>query len=146
MLLSTDGLQLRNGGNKLCSRFIGPFPITAVVNPNAYTLKLPPQLQALHPTFNIDKLKRYRDGTVLFPHRPQPFDRPPPVAQADSNGDEVFEVERITAQRKRGRRLEYLVRWRGYPPEEDTWEPSASLRNAKNALADYHHNQRASED
>ena len=42
--------------------------------------------------------------------------------------------------------LEYLVRWRGYPPEEDTWEPLASLRSAKDALADYHNNQRASGD
>lgn len=107
-------------------------------------LKLPPQLQALHPTFNIDKLKRYRDGAALFPNRLRPYDRPPPVAQADSNGDQVFEVERIVAQRKRGRRLEYLVRWRGYPPEEDTWEPLASLRSANDALADYHNNQRAS--
>ena len=56
-LLSTGGLQLRNGSNKLCSRFIGPFEVVEVVNANAYKLKLPPQLQALHPTFNIDKLK-----------------------------------------------------------------------------------------
>jgi transposase InsO family protein len=141
VLLSTEGLQLRNGNNKLCSRFIGPFAITAVVNPNAYTLKLPPQLQALHPTFNIEKLKRYRDGSALFPHRPRPFDRPPPVVEADSNGDETFEVERIIAQRKRGRRQEYLVRWRGYPPEEDTWEPLSSLRNANDALTDFRRNQ-----
>ena len=62
VLLSTEGLQLRDGTNKLCSRFIGPFAVTDVVNANAYTLALPPQLQALHPTFNIDKLKPYRDG------------------------------------------------------------------------------------
>ena len=142
VLLSTDGLQLRNFTNKLCSRYIGPFTITAVVNANAYTLQLPPQLQALHPTFNIDKLKRYRDGISLFPDRPRPFDRPPPVAQADSNGDQLFEVDRIVAQRKRGRKLEYLVAWRGYPPEENTWEPIAALRNARDAIADYHSNQR----
>ena len=67
VLLSTEGLQLKRGTNKLCSRYIGPFPVTAVVNRNAYTLQLPNQLGALHPTFNIEKLKAYRDGRGLFP-------------------------------------------------------------------------------
>ena len=146
VLLSADGLRLRNFANKLTSRFLGPFKVTAVVNANAYTLQLPPQLEALHPSFNIDKLKRYTDGSSLFPTRPQPFDRPPPVAEADSNGDQVFEVERIVAQRKRGRCLEYLVSWRGYPAEENTWEPLRVLRNAADAVADYHARQRASRD
>jgi len=137
VLLSTEGLTLRNFTNKLCARFVGPFRVTAVVNANAYTLALPPQLQALHPTFNIDKLKLYRDGRALFPARPQPFNRPPPEAQADSNGDEVWEVERILAARKRGRRQEFLVAWRGYPPEENTWEPRTSLAGAQDALADW---------
>jgi hypothetical protein len=137
VLLSTEGLTLRNFTNKLCARFVGPFRVTGVVNANAYTLALPPQLQALHPTFNIDKLKLYRDGRALFPARPQPFNRPPPEAQADSNGDEVWEVERILAARKRGRRQEFLVAWRGYPPEENTWEPRASLAGAQDALTDW---------
>ena len=147
-LLSTEGLQLRNGSNKLCSRFIGPFEVIEVVNANAYKLKLPPQLQALHPTFNIDKLKPYRDGRRLFPSRPLQFDRPPPEIQADSNGDAVFEVERIVAQRKRGRVAEYLVAWKGYPPEENTWEKRSALSSAVDALAEFEHNQRveASED
>jgi hypothetical protein len=120
--------------------------VTAVVNANAYTLALPPQLQALHPTFNISKLKHYRDGHAAFPTRPRPFNRPPPEAQADSNGDESFTVDRIVAQRRRGRRIEYLVMWKGYPPEENTWEPLAHLRGtADEALAEFRRNQ-ASED
>ena len=146
-LLSTEGLQLRNGSNKLCSRFIGPFEVIEVVNANAYKLKLPPQLQALHPTFNIDKLKPYRDGRRLFPSRPQQYDRPPPAIAADSNGDEEFVVDRIVAQRKHGRAVEFLVAWKGYPPEENTWEKRAKVAHT-DALAEFEHNQRmvASED
>lgn len=144
VLLSTDGLQLRGFNSKLSSIYVGPFEVTAVVNANAYTLQLPPQLQALHPTFNITKLKPYHaTNEQRFPGRPLPYDRPPPEAQTDSNGDALFEVERIIAQRKRGKRLEYLVAWRGYPPEEYTWEPLSSLRNARDALATYHDNQRS---
>jgi hypothetical protein len=140
VLLSTEGLQLKQGTNKLCSRYVGPFKVTAVVNRNAYTLALPPQLQALHPTFNIEKLKRYRDGRALFPGRPQPFDRPPPAVAADSNGDEEFVVDAVVAQRKRGRRVEYLVAWKGYPPEENTWEPRSSVDHTE-ALAAFRANQ-----
>jgi hypothetical protein len=141
VLLSTEGLQLRNFGNKLCSRFVGPFTITAVVNANAYTFDLPPQLQALHPTFNIEKLKPYRDGRAAFPSRPLRFDRPPPEAQADSNGDQEWLVERIVAVRKSGRSKQYLVAWKGYPAEENSWEPRSALTNAREALADFERGQ-----
>ncbi len=124
--------------NKLCSRFVGPFPVTAIVNANAYTLALPPQLQALHPTFNIERLKAYRNGLMEFPTRPQANSRPPPVAEADTNGEAEYEVERVLAQRKRGRAVEYLVAWKGYPAEENTWEPRGKLtRSAADALADF---------
>jgi Integrase zinc binding domain/Chromo (CHRromatin Organisation MOdifier) domain len=145
VLLSTEGLTLRNFTNKLCARYVGPFAVTAVVNANAYTLALPPQLQALHPTFNIEKLKAYRDGRVAFPTRPQQFSRPPPDAVADSNGDEQWDVERVLACRFKGRRKQYLVQWRGYPPEENTWEPRSSLVPfAADALADFESSQLAS--
>ena len=137
VLLSTEGLTLRDFTSKLCARYIGPFPVTAIVNANAYTLALPPQLQALHATFNVDKLKPYRNGFAAFPTRPREVARPPPEAEADSNGDAVFEVERITAQRKHGRALQYLVAWKGYPPEESTWCSPAELRSAPDALASW---------
>ena len=147
VLLSTEGLTLRDFGNKLCSRFIGPFPVTAVVNANAYTLALPPQLKALHPTFNIEKLKHYRDGRAAFPDRPLLHPRPPPIAPADSNGDAVWVVERVTAKRKAGRGVQYLVAWKGYPAEENTWQSRSSLLpGAADALADFENSQLASGD
>jgi transposase InsO family protein len=137
VMLTTEGLRLRSFNNKLCSPFIGPFPIVAVVNPNAYTLQLPPQLKCLHPTFNITKLKLYRNGVELFPSRPQPFSRPPPTAEADSNGTAEYEVESIVAQRRAGRGMQYLVQWKGYPPEDNSWMSKTQLRDAKEALAEF---------
>lgn len=144
VLLSTEGLQLKRGTNKLCSRYIGPFPVTAVVNRNAYTLQLPNQLEALHPTFNIEKLKAYRDGRGLFPGRPQRYDRPPPDILADSNGDKVWVVDRILAKKRTRTGVRYLVAWEGYPPEEATWEPKAGLANAAGKVAEYEATQAAS--
>jgi len=138
VLLVTEGLQLRNFGNKLCSRFVGPFPITKVINANAFELKLPPQLRALHSVFNIDRLKPYIASNAKFASRPRRFARPPPEAEADTNGDIVYEVERVIAARGSGRALRYLVAWKGYPPEENTWQTRSDLLpSAREALAEF---------
>ena len=38
-----------------------------------------------------------------------------------------YNVERIVAKRFRDRKAFFLVRWKGYDPEEDTWEPKQHL-------------------
>ena len=143
VMLSRDGIKLRGADTKLGSLFMGPFLVTAVINANAYTLALPPQLEALHPTFNISKLKRYVDGRQKFPDRPVLHARPPPEAECDSNGNLVYEVERVLASKggADGER-EFLVSWRGYPQENNTWEPRSSLKNALGALADFRSSQK----
>jgi len=123
--------------HKLASRFFGPYPIKRVVNANAYERELPPELR-IHPVVNVSMLKPYRDGTGEFPHRPPPNERPPPEA-ADAFGQEEYHVERVLEQRTtRHGRTEYLVLWRGYPPEEATWQSEADLAGARRAVRQYH--------
>ena len=46
------------------------------------------------------------------------------------------------AKRRRGRSVEFLVAWKGYPPEENTWEPrGALLPSARDALAEFENSQ-----
>ncbi|KAI0038334.1 hypothetical protein FA95DRAFT_1505820 [Auriscalpium vulgare] len=49
----------------------------------------------------------------------------------------VYEVDAIVAWRRRARRVEYLVRWKGFGPEDDTWQSAADLRNASQILRAY---------
>ena len=72
-----------------------------------------------------------------LPARPQQLARPPPFAPADSNGDAAWEVERITAQRRSGRRRQFLVRWKGYSVEESTWQSRADLANTPDLLREW---------
>jgi hypothetical protein len=137
VLLATDGLQLRSGTHKLTSRYVGPFKVIGCVNDNAVTLELPPLLGALHPTFNISRLKVYRDGRSAFPSRPQRLEQPPAVDH-DTNGVARYEVESVLAQRGGARRCELLVRWKGYGAEDDQWKLRSELaREAPAMVAEF---------
>jgi hypothetical protein len=138
VLLSTEHLKMLGADKrspKFTFKYLGPFTIKRVVNDNAYELDLPPQLQ-IHPVLNISRLKQYRDGHAAFPARPAADSRPPPEVALE-DGAPVFEVESIIAKRGAGARTRYLVKWRGYPHWESTWEPLSSLSNARDAIADY---------
>ena len=57
-----------------------------------------------------------------------------------SRPDEVYEVERVLAERYDGalRCHSYLVKWKGYPrDEDDTWEPLCNLVEATEAVNEF---------
>ena len=48
--------------------------------------------------------------------------------QDESLEEEVFEVEKILKKRGKGKKIEYLVKWKNYDgPGDDTWEPANTL-------------------
>ncbi|ESK84797.1 hypothetical protein Moror_544 [Moniliophthora roreri MCA 2997] len=59
------------------------------------------------------------------------------LRQQDSEGKK-YKVEEILHSRLKGEQLEYLINWKGEPNEENTWEPQSNLREAKEAIADFH--------
>jgi len=137
VLLSTAHLKILGAGDrtaKFTYKYIGPFKIKRVVNDNAYELDLPAQLQ-IHPVLNVSRLKAYHDGRVAFPLRTRADTRPPP-ATTSSDGDE-YEVESILAKRGKGARTEYLVRWKGWPLWESTWENQRSMATAAQSVSEF---------
>ncbi|KAK4173967.1 hypothetical protein QBC36DRAFT_313398 [Triangularia setosa] len=52
-------------------------------------------------------------------------------------GDEYFQVEEILDSRRRGRRMEYLVKWEGYRHEHDSWEPAAHSEKCPEMLRQF---------
>ena len=52
--------------------------------------------------------------------------------------EEDYEVEKVMAQRSgRGGRVEYQVKWVGWPLEDCTWEPVSALADCQGALREW---------
>jgi Chromo (CHRromatin Organisation MOdifier) domain len=58
------------------------------------------------------------------------FTRPPPDL---IDGEEEYEVEQICSHRTWGRRktLQYLIKWKGYPESDNTWEDADQIHAPK---------------
>ena len=100
----------------------GPFQVTKV-GTNAVTLRLPSNSRA-HPTVNISRVQLY------FGPRPQLVTAPP-----DDEATREYEVDRVMGYRKKNGKEYYYIHWKGYPAEDDTWEPKENLNEA--ALRDW---------
>src|ERR1700719_37791 len=77
---------------------------------------------------------------LLTPYHPPSFpsQNPPPPPPATIKDDHLeYDVEAILDVKKVGRGVRYLVKWLGYPAEENTWEPRWNLTNVTQALKDF---------
>ena len=69
----------------------------------------------------------YLPGRVSTPTRP---DEP----STEDDASEEFEVDFIRAQRGHGSRRQYLIRWKNFGPEDDSWIPEDHLQHAPRVL------------
>lgn len=116
-----QGARLGSARAKLASRGWGPFDIVELVSEVAVKLKLP-KAWRMHPVVHVSNVVPWKDGSAHFPGRVKPAPDPELV-----DGDVMFYVDAIRDHEFRPGGLWYLVKWKGYPEEENTWEPASNL-------------------
>jgi len=55
-----------------------------------------------------------------------------------TQNEQEYEVEEILDVRQTSKGQEYLVSWKGYSMEENSWEPEGNLQNCQQAINSYH--------
>jgi hypothetical protein len=131
--LDSHHLNIPYESNKLKPKRVGPFKIVKTLGEPGkevlYQLELPHQWRC-HLVFNaVLLLPCHETGE----HGPNYLKPPPDII----NGENKYEVESIIAHQKRGTSSQYLIRWKGYGSNDDTWEQASNLSNAEEILEEY---------
>ena len=129
MLLSTRNLRLTQPSKKLMRKYVGLFKVREVVGAQAYRLWLPTAYR-IHDMFHISLLKPYyhREG------EPENDAEPPEIL---SDGEELWEVENLLSHRTRKGRKEYLLRWKGFSDQYDSWAIPSDFENMNEVIDTY---------
>lgn len=126
VMLSAKNIRMRRPSKKLADRYVGPFTILEVVGKNAYKLDLPKSYGRIHPTFHVSLLEKYQRREGVEPPEPVEVD-----------GEEWWEVESILDEVKTHGKRKFLVRWKGFTAENDTWEPEENLTNVQEKIQEF---------
>ncbi len=119
---------------KLEAKYIGPFRVLHPVGKQAYKIELPKKWR-IHDVFHVLLLEQdiTRNGRVET------------AIELDEGNSEEYEVEPIRDRAVYARESEghlpglyYLVSWKGYPKEENTWEPASAIIHLCKLISNFH--------
>jgi len=131
VLLSTKDLKWQikeRRSEKLTKCFVEPYKVKGIISSNTIELELPKSIR-IYPVVNISKVQLYKPQV-----EGQKKILPKLVI---IEGVEEFEVEKILNKRIVRGKEKFLVRWKGYMAEEDTWENRKNLENTKELVEEF---------
>jgi hypothetical protein len=128
--LSTKGTTMPvdkdRKSEKLRQLYYGPYKILQQLSPVSFQLQLP-AASRIHDVFHCSLLKSAHDSDEDLGIRGKQ------LPDATDSGE--YEVEKILTKRGETNHIQYLIKWKGYPMEDCSWEPASNLKNSKRILA-----------
>ena len=123
---------------KLEAKFFGPFQVLYLVGKQAYKLKLPKKWR-IHNIFHMSLLEQVTT-------KKERVEKVPELDAGDNS--EEYEVKAIWDNAVYANESEsghlpglyYLVAWKSYPKEENTWEPLSAVQHLKKLISSFHKN------
>jgi len=116
---------------KLSYRRLRPFKIKCQARLLAYQLKLPYRMRQLHPVFNVVKLSATPDDPIPG-RKPQAL-----LPSIVINGEAEWEVEEILDSRWHWKRFQFLIKWKGFGREHNSWEVAFDVK-APDLVVEYY--------
>jgi len=113
---------------KLIERYVGLYKIEEVVSSNVVKLRLLSSMR-IHLVVNVSWIVQYKKQV-----KGQKKEEEKPV---EVERVEEWEIEKILNEKKIRGVEKYLVRWKGFTAEHDTWERREDLGNAKEVLKEF---------
>jgi len=113
---------------KLIEKYVGLYVIEEIVSSNAVKLQLPTSMR-IYLVFNVSQIVSYKEQV-----KGQKKEEEKPV---EVEGVEEWEVEKILNKKKIRGVEKYLVWWKGFMAEGDTWERKENLKNTEEALEEF---------
>ncbi|HEX4372955.1 MAG TPA: hypothetical protein VHZ50_06600, partial [Puia sp.] len=112
VFLNVRNMKTQRPSRKLDNIRKGPFKIKRKLSNLIYELELPAGMK-VHPIFHVSLLEpAYGEASVQEQ-----------IDFEDQNDETIYEVEKLLKQRKQNGQWQYLVKWKNYGNEENTWEP-----------------------
>ena len=129
VLLSTKDLVFKERpARKLMERYVGPYMIEEIVLSNAVKLQLPSSMR-IYPVVNVSQIVWYKEQV-----KGQKKEEGKPVEVEEV---EEWEVEKILNKKKMRGVEKYLIQWKGFTAEGDTWERRDNLKNAEELIEEF---------
>ena len=119
---------------KLMRLYDGPYQVLNKIDDNEYTIQKIGEGKAVKFRVHVDRMAPYNDLMELDTRSAQTEQQ-----QTDDGGMQEYEIDRIlddTGSRAAGTK-KYLVRWKGYTQDDDTWEPIGNLVHCADKVQDY---------
>lgn len=127
VLISSKNLDIQHlgvssgGSTKLAPLWIGPYPVVAKTSIDTYKLQMPIGLR-IHPEFHTSLLKPY-----LKDFDPNRINLPNEGMIQAGGESGAFLIEDVIGHKKVKGKIHYLVKWLGYPDENNSWESLQSI-------------------
>jgi len=129
ILLSTKDLVFKERPTKkLMERYMGPYVVEEVVLSNAVKLRLPSSMR-IHSVVNVSQIVRYKEQVK--------GQKKEEGKLVEVEGVEEWEVEKILNKKKIRGVVKYLIWWKGFIVEGDTWERRENLKNAEELIEEF---------
>ena len=112
--------------NKINMKKIGPCKVIMKFGANTYEIELLDGVK-ISPIFNVADLYPYKaeEAGVKEEHKEVQWKKKMPVVVEPQM--EIIIDERVSKKTRRKEYFEYLVKWKGHPVEDASWEDEATI-------------------